>query len=309
MIIKKIKFRIILISVMSLILGTMLTACLAGNTKTENKPEDNSTADKTEVTAKPGASPRFVTLMFHAISDQDIKGVNTVTKKSFEKVLEYLTENHYKFLSAQEVYEFLTEKTSIPEKSIWITFDDGLESAYKDATPILKKYNAKATAFVEVKQIGDTGRLTKNDLKAMANSGIWDIQSHGYNGHSTPLTDSKGKKVNFYFNRLLIGDILETEDDFKTRIKKDIKKSFDILEKEYGSKRYFFAYPLDGATYETSELIDEIRAGLDEINIIGIGVSGSKKIAIDWSNPKHCYTRVGFKNSSDIREILSLANN
>ena len=306
--IKKFISKMTLLLIVCLMLGLVLTACGNKNSENSNKAIVESRVEKNQAVIEPDVLPMFQTLMFHEISDEKVKGTTSVSKEKLEEVLKYLSENQYKFLTAQEAYDFLVKKTLIPEKSIWLTFDDGLKSAYTAATPLLKKYGAKATGFVEVKQIGYTDRLTNDDLKAMVSSGIWDIQSHGYNGHSTPLKDENGNRVNFYFNRLLIGDITETEDDFKRRIEKDVSKSFDILEKEYGSKRCFFAYPLDGAASENDKVVKTIESCLDKINILGMGVNGSRRFPVDWSNPKHCYTRYGITDSSNIEDILSLRN-
>jgi len=260
------------------------------------------------VSVIPDVMPMVTTLMFHEISKKDIEGTTTISKEKLEDTLRYLRDNNYSFLSAQQVYDFIVSKKAVPKKSVWITFDDGLKSDLKPATGLLKKYGARATAFVEVMQIGDKLRLTRSDLKAMADSKLWDIQSHGYNGHTTSLTDASGKQVNFYFNRFLIGDTVETFDEYKQRIKRDIKKSFDFLAMEYNSPKLFFAYPLDDKTYEKSELRSIIEACLDELGIIGIGVNGNRSLPIEFSNIKHMYTRCGIKNNTNILNIFSIGN-
>ena len=284
----------------------MLCSCM--KLKSDSETNVLKKEDLYKVTVKPEVLPMFVTFMVHEISEDDIEGTNTVSKRKLEEILKYLTENQYKFLSAKEVYDFLTKKIPVPEKSIWLTFDDGLKNSHKLGTPLLKKYGARATAFVEVMQIGESLRLSRSDLKSMGRSGIWDIQSHGYNGHITSLTDSKGNKVNFYFNRLAIGDSYESEVDFKNRIKKDIQKSFDFLEKEYNSKRLFFAYPLDNETSENSNEMKIIESCLNELNIGGVGVKGNQSIVTDWLTPKHKIGRYGVGDYADIKGILSLLN-
>lgn len=301
----KLKIRVVALLVLSLITGIVMCSC--SDIKKEGSIKEKGQI-KDEVVVQPDVQPMFVTLMFHEISDKDVKGTTTISKRKLEEILKYLSENNYKFLSAQEAYDLLTKNVPIPEKSVWLTFDDGLKSAHKAATASLKKYNAKATAFIEVMQIGDPLRLTKKDLKAMSESGFWDIQSHGYNGHATPLVDEEGKKVNFYFNRFKIQGKKEAQEDFKARIKRDIEKSFDFLQNEFESERYFFAYPIDGATSENCEEINTIQVCLDEMNILGVGVNGSTNLSVDRSNLKHCYTRYGVKNSSNIKEILSIKN-
>lgn len=302
----KLKIGLFLLLVVLLIF--ILSSCFEKRQKDKNITNLENSEKRSKVIVEPDVMPMFVTLMFHDIFDGERKGTTTVSRKKLEEVLEYLSENRYNFLSAQEVFDFLTKKKPIPKKSVWLTFDDGLKSAHKEGTKLLKKYNARATAFVEVMQIGKPLRLTKSDLKSMVRSGVWDIQSHGYNGHNTSLTNEKGEHVNFYFNRLLIGDIPETEEDFKRRIKKDIQKSFNFLEKECNSKRFFFSYPMDDTTSEQSKELKIIQSCLNELGIIGVGVSGSPNFSTDWSTLKHINTRYGVRNSSNMEELFSIKN-
>ncbi|MGE5328055.1 MAG: polysaccharide deacetylase family protein, partial [Deltaproteobacteria bacterium] len=295
------KKAILLIIPLMLIL---LVFCSCMEFTSDLKKED----EQGYISVNPDVAPMITTLMFHDIGKKDIKGTTTISKEKLEETLKYLQYNNYNFLTAQQAYDFIVNKKTVPEKSVWLTFDDGLKTAYKPATGLLKKYGAKATAFIEVMQIGDQMRLTRSDLKAMADSKIWDIQSHGYNGHTTSLTDASGKQVNFYFNRFLVGDTVETFDEYKQRIKRDIKKSFDFIAMEYNSPKLFFAYPLDDKTYEKSELRSIIEACLDELGVVGIGVNGSRSLPIEFSNVKHMYTRCGIKNDSDIKKIFSIGN-
>jgi peptidoglycan/xylan/chitin deacetylase (PgdA/CDA1 family) len=63
------------------------------------------------------------------------------------------------------------------EKMAIITFDDGWESQYKNAKPILDKYNFKATFYVIGNDIGKDGRLGWPEIKQLQNEGH-EIGSH-----------------------------------------------------------------------------------------------------------------------------------
>lgn len=309
---KIIKVLIILILIGIIAVGSIWVYSIYSKRLSENTSEEEiqnnidsgKNVENLMTSIKTNDSSKLVILLFHEISQKKVEGINTITKEKFEETLKYLSQNQYKFLTAKEVYDFLENKQPIPESSIWLTFDDNLENIHKLGTPSLKKYGACATAFVEVMSLGNIHRLSDSDLKSMSKSGVWDIQSHGYNGHMTPLIDDKGNKVNFYFNRELIGDVYESDYNFKMRIKKDIQKSFDALQKEYNSARYFFAYPIDHSNSEDSDLAPLIESALDELNILGLGVKGNGKFQIDWSTPKHKYARLGMINDTNIQDIL-----
>lgn len=66
----------------------------------------------------------------------------------FEKQLAYLHKHGYKTLSLEEFYCYHQKKCKIPRKSVLITMDDGYQSNYELALPLLKKYKMKAVIFL-----------------------------------------------------------------------------------------------------------------------------------------------------------------
>lgn len=68
--------------------------------------------------------------------------------EGFEKQMEYLHDNHWRTLTADEFYDWHEGQSDVPEKSCMITFDDGYYEMYYEVYPILKKYGFNATVFV-----------------------------------------------------------------------------------------------------------------------------------------------------------------
>ena len=60
-----------------------------------------------------------------------------------------------------------------------LTFDDGLESDYTCALPLLKEFGAAATFFVNTSTVGQPGYLSWFQLAEMRDAGM-SIQSHGH---------------------------------------------------------------------------------------------------------------------------------
>lgn len=65
----------------------------------------------------------------------------------FEVQMKYLKENGYTFLTMAEVKAFYQEHTTLPEKSLLLTFDDCYQSLKKYAYPILHELKIPATVF------------------------------------------------------------------------------------------------------------------------------------------------------------------
>ncbi|MBY8911901.1 polysaccharide deacetylase family protein [Bacillus sp. YC2] len=132
---------------------------------------DTSAWIKTKGTAK------LPILMYHSIS----KGNSLrVPKEEFRDQMKWLHENGYYTMTPEEAYVMLTEDRQPSEKCVLITFDDGYTDNYKEAYPVLKKYNMKATIFMIGKLIGHKHHLTEEQMKEMAKHGI-SIQSHTMN--------------------------------------------------------------------------------------------------------------------------------
>ena len=104
-----------------------------------------------------------------------------ISLMEFEERLQYLSRNKYNTLTADELELSLNDRTSAPERSVVITFDDGLSDVYEVAFPLLKKYQLKIVVFLLPGWIGKSGVLTWNQVQEMHNSGLVDFQSHSMN--------------------------------------------------------------------------------------------------------------------------------
>lgn len=63
---------------------------------------------------------------------------------------------------------------------VCMTWDDGYESDYSIIHPVLKRQRVKGTTFINASRVGNSGRMTWEQIKELYDSGLWDIQDHGY---------------------------------------------------------------------------------------------------------------------------------
>ncbi len=121
-----------------------------------------------------------------------------VTLENFKLQMDYLYENKYHTLSLEQVIDYYTKGTPLPEKSVLLTFDDCYQSIVHYAYPILKKYQFKATAFVVTGWLNQTSEpfdpkrsvcLSEAELKSM--SDVFEYANHTYLFHTrTGMTTS-----------------------------------------------------------------------------------------------------------------------
>ena len=300
------KIKIILLLTLITITATSMCSCLYSPPSSKYVPP--STSAQKDVTVSPEISPMFISLRFQHIAPNGIEGIGSITPGKLEECLKYLRDNNYHFMSTKEVYDFIVSKVPVPEKSIWLTFDEEMESAYTCATPLLKKYAARATVFVGITWIRKPYRLTNNELIEMSKSGVWDIQTSGYTGNLSFPINSKGEEGNFYTNRLWQIDRLETVEEYKDRIKKDLNDAFKYIKENFNSEKLMFAYPfnenLSGIKNE-NDTLKLLLASLDELNIIGIGKKENSSIVNNLSTEKHFISRYDVNEYTDLETILS----
>lgn len=142
-------------------------------------------------------------IYFHSVAPAKnaswYKNYLTFRSSFFENLLIELVKQGYQFLFLDEYFE----RKSVPDrtKKICITFDDGYLDNYVFAFPLLKKYNAKGTIFVNPEfvqpdsivrhnlehywagkinlgELESLGFASWKELQLMQSSGVIDIQSH-----------------------------------------------------------------------------------------------------------------------------------
>ncbi|MCB9503354.1 MAG: polysaccharide deacetylase family protein [Deferribacteres bacterium] len=73
---------------------------------------------------------------------------HSVDPITFEEQLLYLKKNGYRTLNADDLLQILKGKKTLQERSVVLTFDDGVASLYSVAWPLLKKYEYQAISFL-----------------------------------------------------------------------------------------------------------------------------------------------------------------
>ena len=123
-------------------------------------------------------------LLYHDITPEPVseRGM-VVTASEFEAHKKTLKEHGYTAITVEELLLNMTGKGSLPSRPVLITFDDGYESVYKQAYPVLRRVGMRATAFVVGSTIGTPSHLSLAEISEMVASGVVEVGSHTYAGH------------------------------------------------------------------------------------------------------------------------------
>lgn len=220
---------------------------------------------------------------------KEIANIN-ITEKLFRDQLKMLKDNGYTTISEEQLVAYLQGHGRIPEKSVFLTIDDGFESVYTIAYPILKEMGMQATLFVIVSDM-ETGlrkgvpMLNWQQLKEMSDSNVIRVGNHTYDLHWRGNNDSP-KYEAMILNQTKEGKSL-TEDERKKIILEDVIKAHQLIEMYLGKAPTSFAYPYGAydriaevALKEAGYLIDYSTQG--GFNTFGCGTVHIKRI--DSSN-------------------------
>lgn len=108
----------------------------------------------------------------------------TLPTPSFEAQLRYLARNKIATLTAGELFDALS-RGEHPQRTVVLTFDDGYEDGATVVGPLLAKYGARATFFVNAGTIGYRGHQSWREMRALRAAGC-EIGAHGM--HHLDLT-------------------------------------------------------------------------------------------------------------------------
>ena len=143
---------------------------------------------------------RIPVIVFHSISNDGdwIREPSiVVTVKTFSAQIKWLSTFGYKGIFFDDLYNIRKNRQPRAGKKIVIAFDDGYLDNWVGAFHALEKYNMKATVFVSTdwidkcetpclrmphakpSELNWKGYLGPGEIKALQESGLVDIQSHG----------------------------------------------------------------------------------------------------------------------------------
>lgn len=104
----------------------------------------------------------------------------------FKKQMDMIDQAGYQTITLEQLQKHITGETPAPNNSIVITFDDGYESDYKLAYPVLKAHNFHAESFLVTSFLKedsqDEERLSSSDTKKMKD--VFTFHSHSHALHT-----------------------------------------------------------------------------------------------------------------------------
>ncbi len=161
-------------------------------------------------------------LMYHMINHHLPKKQSKfnrlrVPPKEFEKQLLWLKKNGWQSMTMQE----LAQHTTIPPKTVVLTFDDGYADNYTNAFPLLKKYGMKATIYLVLNrfeknwamdkdsskqsaELNEEPMLTHEMVQEMVQSSLIEFGSHTLNHVNLPTLSYEEKQNEIAHSKIML---------------------------------------------------------------------------------------------------------
>jgi peptidoglycan/xylan/chitin deacetylase (PgdA/CDA1 family) len=218
-------------------------------------------------------SDQVAVLMYHHIHDTDTSS-STITTQLFRDQLELLQNRGARFITLQQFRDYM-DGGGVPDNAAMVTFDDGYESFYVNALPILEQLHIPAVNFIITGTLDQPlddipPKLTREQIVGMAaNSSFVDFQCHTHGLHG---------KTDLGAARLLQGKD-ESDSAYSERVRRDVGQCREQLQKLRPGDVDTLAYPYGIHTPKSDQYLTE--AGIRFAFTISPGMTTRKRNPLD----------------------------
>lgn len=174
-------------------------------------------------------------LAYHRLGENS--SAMTISPAKFREQMAYLADRGYRVVGLNDLLAFLHGQRALPPRSVVISFDDGHQSIYNDAFPVLREYGFPATIFVYSDYV-NRGGLTWNQLEEMRSSGLITVLPHSKT-HANLVRREQGETLTAY----------------RKRLGQEIVDPAKLLSRKLSEDIFAFAYPYGDTNEEVTQVL------------------------------------------------------
>ena len=172
----------------------------------------------------------ILSIMYHRFNENKYPSTN-IKMDAFNEHIKIIKENGIKFINPANFEDELKNNKS--ERKILLTIDDGYQSFYDNAWPILKESKIPFILFVSTREVGKKGYMSWENIKEIAEYDFVEIGNHSHT------------------HEYLI-DFTDQE------IISDLKESIEIFNNRLGKNSNFFSYPFGEYSSSLKSIVIEL---------------------------------------------------
>ncbi|NTZ16105.1 polysaccharide deacetylase [Paenibacillus sp. JMULE4] len=213
---------------------------------------------------------KAIVLLYHDVVESFEPGKqnhSTVTIDQFREHLRMLKEKGFRIITMDAFVRFMLDGKPVPANAVVLTFDDGYESFYNVAFPVLQEFGVTASNFVvgvssDLFNPDAEPHLTWDQMRELKEKGMG-IYSHTYNLHRYVQTDLQGQVGPALTSQLYLEQKKRQEDEneYRNRISTDMKFMEKRLQQELGFQPKLLAFPF--GAYNTAVVEEGGRVGIE----------------------------------------------
>ena len=146
-----------------------------------SSPSTEPPSQEAEVPTVSDFSDPVPILMYHAISPPPAGAALPglfVPEPEFETQMKWLADNGYHGVTLSQVFAAWQQGEPIPKQPVVISFDDGYQSQFAGARPVLDKLGWPGVLNLEIAHL-EQGELTDDQVQQLVDSG-WELDSHTF---------------------------------------------------------------------------------------------------------------------------------
>ena len=202
--------------------------------------------------------PLPVIMYHHILENSKLLGMYVITPEELRNDFQWIKEKGYTPIVVADLLDYVYNDVPLPEKPIMITFDDGYESNYAYAYPLLQEYGYKAVISIfgrctdEFTVVADKhlnySHITWEEIREMASSGLVEFQNHTYDMHSNAAGSRKG------IQKLYIED----EITYRRNLTEDVGKLQQEFIENLGYAPTAFTYPFGYLEPSADEILRDM---------------------------------------------------
>lgn len=180
------------------------------------------------------ASESGTVIMYHRFGETEYPSTNTKVN-DFIKHLEFLKVEKFNVLPLSRLVSFFENDKPLPDKSVFITIDDGYKSVYEIAYPILKEYNFPFSIFISTDKVSEN-----NNSSYMSWDMIKELSENNVSIENHTSDHSRANKIS------------------SERFIEVVNKAERIISSKLGKKSKVFSFPYGESSLHKEKIIKDL---------------------------------------------------
>ncbi len=127
-------------------------------------------------------SNRFIAISYPGLTESKRLESKIVNYEVFRQQIEALKASGYVTISQEDIIDYYMHYGSLPEKALFLFFEDGVRNTTTLAQRVLEEngYRATASTYANNMEEKNSSYITGSTLKSLSRSAVWETGSNGY---------------------------------------------------------------------------------------------------------------------------------